>query len=266
MSFKFRFFSFVFSLALVPGSSNAHELMVFASRHSLPESGGESTIYLCNGHRFPVDELLEAEAIERYDMVSPAEATSTLQRKGLSIHANVVDFKQAGVYTVVASRKPSIWTYLTDAQGERHITRGSKIDHEGKKMDTSTRYSMFAKTLVVVGKPCEAAPKPVGMTVEIIPLDGPAKWLANKDIRFQVLENGKPVPSVDVVARNVGFKPDNAWNYATETSEKGEFSIRPNCPGTWIVGIEFKKPSPDEARREYDFASFATTLTFEVLP
>ena len=145
--------------------------------------------------------------------------------------------------------------------------RRSKLDYREKKIETSTRYSEFAKTLVVVGEPDESPLKPVGLEVEIIPVDGPARWQTNKDIRFQVLQNGKPVSmTVPVVARSLGFKPDDAWSYATDSSRKGEFTIRPDRPGTWIVGIEYRNLMLDDTRKEYDFAWFSTTLTFEVLP
>lgn len=266
MAYRLHFMAFVVGTMAATSTAGAHELKVFASRPMLPEGGGKSTIFLCEGHRVPVDELLEARTIDRYDLVSPAGMKSTLKTSGLSIQANVVELREAGVHTVVASRKPGVWTYILDGRGERRLMRGSKRDHAGEPIETSTHYSEFAKTLVVVGKPGEVAPKAAGLAVEIVPLDGPARWLAHRDIRFQVLQDGKAVPIVPVVARQVGFKPDDAWSYATETSKKGEFSIRPDRAGTWIVGIEYRTLMRDDRRDEYDFASFATTLTFEVLP
>ena len=267
VTFRCSFMALVVNAMVVTTIAHAHDqLKVFASRSTLPASGGKSTIFLCEGHSVPVDELLKGESIARYDLFSPGGTKSALQTSGVSIQANVVEFKEPGVHTVVASRRPSVWTWVFDEKGERKFMRGSKLDHRGEKIETSTRYSEFAKTLVVVGKPDESALKPVGLAVEIIPVDGPAKWLANNDIRFQVLEDGKPVPSVPVVARSLGFKPDDAWNYATDSNRNGEFAIRPDRTGTWIVAIDYRKLMLDDTRKEYDFAWFSTTLTFEVLP
>ncbi len=254
------------ALAGMASSSSAHELKVFASRQVIPESGGKSTIYLGWGHRVPVDELIDEAVIERYDLIAPGGSATPLKKSGVSIQANVVEFKDAGVHTVVACRKPSIWTYVLEDDGNRRLKRGSKIDHAGAKIESGTHYEEFAKTLILVGKPGGDAPKPAGLPVEIVPLDGPAKWTANKDIRFQILQDGKPVPIVDVLARKVGFKPDDAWNYATESNRNGEFTIRPDRPGTWIVGVEFRKLTKGATREQFDFESFATTLTFEVGP
>ena len=202
MTFRCSFVALVVGATVVTTAAHAHDqLKVFASRSTVPASGGKSTIFLCEGHAAPVDELLVAESITRYDLFSPGGKKSGLQTSGVSIQANVVELKEPGVHSVVASRRPSVWTWVFDEQGERKFLRGSKLDHRGKKIETSTRYAEFAKTLVVVGKPEESTLKPVGLLVEIIPVDAPARWRANNDIRFQVLEDGKPVPSVPVVAQ-----------------------------------------------------------------
>ena len=202
----------VVGLGIAGATASAHELKVFSSRSTLPEKGGKATVYLCEGHRVPVNELLEAESIQRFELVAPGGAKSLLQTGGVSIQANVVNLTEPGVYTVAASRKPTIWTYVLDDQGERKLTRGTKLDHRAKKIETATRYSEFAKTLIVVGKAGGAAPRPVGLMAEIVPLDGPADWRSNRDIRFQLVEDRKPVP----------FAP---WSPAPSASS-------PTTPGT----------------------------------
>ena len=148
---------------VVTTTARAHdELKVFASRSTLPASGGKSTIFLSEGHALPVDELLAAESIVRYDLFSPGGTKSELQISGISIQANVVQFKERGVHSVVAARRPSVWTWVIDEKGERKFMRRSKLDYREKKIETSTRYSEFAKTLVVVGEPDESPLKPVG--------------------------------------------------------------------------------------------------------
>ena len=102
---------------------------------------------------------------------------------------------------------------------------------------------------------------------EIVPLDGPADWRSNRDIRFQLVEDRKPVPFAH------GGRPHRRLQARrrlelrqTETNKKGEFTIRADRTGIWIIGIEYRKLMLDDTRNEYDFAQFATTLTFEVLP
>jgi uncharacterized GH25 family protein len=259
----------VIGLALtvaVATTAAAHEIKVFASRQALPEGGGKATVYLSWGHRVPVDELVDAAPIERYDLIGPDGKATALKKEGVSLQTNAVEFKDAGVHTAVVTRKPSVYTYVLGDDGERQLKRGPKTEHAGGKIESGTRYQQAGKALIVVGKPGDAAPKPIGLPVEINPLDGPAKWAANADVRFQIVLYGKPVPTAEVQARYVGFKPDEAWCYATESDRKGEFAVRPERAGTWVVKVNVKRLTQGKTREEYDFESYTATLTLEVRP
>lgn len=120
--------------------------------------------------------------------------------------------------------------------------------------------------MIVVGEPGTAAPKAIGLPVEIVPLAGPARWKAGQDMPFQVLLHGKPLPTAEVHARFVGFKPDDAWSYATESNRRGEFSIRPGQAGTWLVRVTAKQLTQGSVREQYDFEGYTATLSLEVLP
>lgn len=262
----FLFIVVAVTSAGIAASACAHEMKVFASRQAIPEAGGKATIYLAWGHRVPVDDLTDAAAIERYDLIAPGGTATPLKKDGVSLQANAVELKDEGIHTAVACRKASIYTYVLDGEGDRQLKRGPKTDHAGAKIESATRYQQCAKALIVVGKPGTAAPKAVGLPVEIVPLDGPAKWVANADIRFQILQDGKPVPTAEVQARNIGFKPDDAWCYATESNRKGEFTVRPGQAGTWVVKVTVKRLTQGTTRQQYDFESFTATLTLEVQP
>jgi uncharacterized GH25 family protein len=255
------------SLALcsLSQTGEAHDLKVFASRQTLPANGGETTIYISAGHRSPVDDLIEADAIGRYDLISPTGTKTVLEKSAGGIHANQVRLTEPGVHSVVVSKKPSVWTYVLEGE-TRKLKEGSKKDHSGASIDFGTHYEDFGKTLVVVGKRTDQVPGPVGLDVEIVPLDPPSSWKPGQDIRFRVIKNGKPVPIATVLARYLGSKPDDAWNYATESNRNGEFTIRPSQAGTWIIGIEFRNLTKGEIRDLYDFEANSTTLTFEVEP
>lgn len=251
--------------AVVSNTSIAHDIKVFSSRHSLPE-GGKATIFLSWGHRVPVDDLVDTLPIERYDLIVPKGDVIALKKDGISLQANAVEFKGDGVYTAVVTRKASVYTYILGDDGERQLKRGSKTEHTKSKIDSATRYQQTGKALIVVGNPGGVAPKPIGLPVEINPLEGPAKWTANADIRFQIILDGKPVPNAEVHARDIGFKPDDAWSYATESNRKGEFTVRPSHSGTWVVKVNVKNLTHCKTREEYDFESYTATLTFEVRP
>lgn len=253
-------------LAVQSAPVAGHEIKVFSSRHTLPGGGGKATVYLSWGHRLPVDELVDATPVERYELVAPDGTATALKKEGMSLQENVVEFKAAGVHSVVVTRKPSVYTYVLGEEGDRQLKRGPKTEHPPEKVESGTHYLQAGKALIVVGKPGDTVPKPLGLPVEISPLDGPAKWVVGKDVRFQITLDGKPVPVADVQARSVGFKPDDAWCYATESDRKGEFTIRPDRAGTWVLKVTVKKLTKGKTRDEYDFEASTATLVLEVQP
>lgn len=248
-------------------STAAHELKIFSSRHAIAEPSGKATVYLAWGHRLPVDELTDAAAVPRYDWIAPDGTTTALKKEGVSLQENVITLSSPGLHTLVADRAPSIYSYVVNDAGERQLKRGSKADQAaGANVESGTRYVQSAKSLIIVGAPDQTVPRPVGMPIEIIPMEGAALWKPGRDIRFQVLLNGKPIPVADIDARYVGFKPDDAWCYSTETNKSGEFVLRAQQAGTWAVRATVKKLTKGDLRDQYDFEAFTATLTFEVQP
>jgi uncharacterized GH25 family protein len=100
--------------------------------------------------------------------------------------------------------------------------------------------------------------------MEIVPLDGPSRWTSGAPLQFQVLLEGKPLAFADLTARYVGFTPDDAWCYATQTNREGIARVRASQPGTWVIKVHYKRPTSGPIHDQYDFDSFMTTLTFEV--
>jgi uncharacterized GH25 family protein len=244
----------------------AHELKVFASQYHLSEDTSKATVYLSWGHRVPVDELTDAATVERYDWLRPEGKATALKVEGKTLQANVVQGKEAGVYQVVVTRKPSVFTYVLDEEGNRQMKRGPRSSHEGAKIDSAVRSLQSAKTLLCVGKPSDKAPPPAGLPLEIVPVQGPTGWKARGEVRFRVLLAGKPLASAPVLARSLTFKPENAWNYATTSDRKGEFTVVPDAAGTWLIKVNTKQAADPKLRGEYDQESLTTTLSLEVQP
>lgn len=265
--FRTRVFAVVLLMGLLPNfAAQAHDIKVLASRWYLPEGEAKTTIYLSWGHRLPVDDLIDASSLIRYDLVGPKGGTTPLAKADVSLQTNVMVLKEPGVHQAIVDRKSSIYTYVFDSEGTRQLKRGPKSAITEGKIDTASRYQQCAKALIVLGKPSDEAPKAIGQTFEIVPLDGPSKWTKNSAIRFRVLLEGKPVSAAEVTARYVGFRPDDAWGYATTSNRSGEFEIRPNHPGTWVTRVHVQRLTQGKLREEYDFDSFTATLSFEVRP
>jgi uncharacterized GH25 family protein len=256
----------VIALAATPAFS--HELKVFASQQSMPEAGGKSTVYLSWGHRVPVDDLIDGSSLEKYEIVGPDGVRVALKSEGISLHGHSVVLDKAGVTQVAVVRKPSVFTYVLDRDGVRQFKRGGKTKVTEGKIDTAMRSVTCGKAMIVVGKPGNTTAKPLGHPIEILPLEAPSKWTANEDLKFQIVFDGKPVftdlPTVE--ARSIGLKPDAAWSFTTKANKNGEFNIRPDKPGIWILKVNVKRPAAESDRVEFDQESFTATLTLEVLP
>ena len=257
------------ALALVLGLAafaSAHTIKVFASKQVVEEAGGKTTVYLSWGDRVPVDDLIDASALDRYDLLTPVNTTTALKKEELSLQTNVVELKDPGLYQVLVARKPATYTTIIDEDGKKQVKRGPKTAIKEGKIDSSLRSVQTGKSIILVGRNVTAAPKPAGLPVEIVPLDAPAAWKTGKAVRFQVLLDGKPLAGAEFKARPLGFKPDNAWSYATTTNRQGIATVYPNQVGTWIFNAHSKLPTAGATREQYDFDSYTSTLSLEIEP
>lgn len=252
------------ALILTP-TSQAHDLKVMASRLAA-NPGDQETIYLSYGHVLPVDSPLDGETLQDYQLLTPSGSVQVLNREGTSLHANVVQVEEEGLYQAAATRKPSVYSVVADANGNHQHIRKPKNQITEGTIERSARSHQFAKALMVSGANADQAVKPLGHELEIIPVDAPNDWRSGRDLAFRVLFRGKPLASGDLVATYVGFKPDNAWCYATSTDAKGVANVRPSQPGTWIIRVRTQLPAARAHQEEYDVESYGATLVLEVRP
>jgi len=257
--------SLLFLALAAQASVWGHDLKILTNRPSLPDVDGKVTVYLSWGHRLPVDELVDGSTLERYDIIAPAGKATALPKEGTSLHAHVAELKENGVHSVVAGRKSSIHTYVIDDDGQKKFKRGPKSAHVGAKIDSAVRSTQSARAIVVVGSPGDEAPKATGLHVEIVPMDGPARWKANGELRLKVLHRGQPLAGATIEARSLSFD-DDAPRMKAETNSQGEVTLRPKQAGVWIVKSTHKTPAAEASRTEYDVESLTTTLSLEVRP
>jgi len=244
----------------------AHEMKVLASRLVLTKPGDRTTVYLSWGHALPVDDLTDSKALERYEHLTPSGKVGGLKFEGVSMQANVIELKEEGVHQMIAARKPGLYTFVFDAEGNRVFKRGPKSAVKEGTIDYGMREQQFAKALIVVGKPKTEAVKSADLPIEIVPVEGPAAWRGGQMVRFRVLCEGKLLAHEQVRATYVGFRPDTAWCFASDTDEEGIVSVRVKEPGTWVLRAERRKLAAGKDRDEYDYDILTATLTLEVRP
>jgi uncharacterized GH25 family protein len=243
--------------------ARAHELKVFASKLAVDKPGVKTTVYLSWGERIPVDDLIDGKTLERFEFLTPDGKVSLLKTNGVSLQTNVEELRDMGLHEIVVGKKPTVYTFVFEKDGKRSLKLCPKTEIKEGRIDYAGRSVQSAKAFIVVGA-CHKPPKPAGLPMEIVPLDPPSRWAKGASLHFQVLLEGKPIPFVNVQARYVGFTPDDAWCYATDTNREGIAHIRPSHPGTWVILVHHKRPTSGALHDQYDFDSFMTTLTFEV--
>lgn len=245
--------------------ARAHDMKVMASR-LVTAPGDTDTVYISYGHILPVDGQIDGDTLDEYLLRTPSGSVVYLKKEGVSLQANEVHVEEDGVYQAVASRKPAVYTEVVDGKGNHTHVRGPKSSIKEGTVDHALQSHQFSKALLVSGTRVDKPVEPLGHDLEIVPLEAPSAWRNGQDLQFQVLFKGKPLRSGDLVARPIGFKPDNAWSYATSTGTKGIATIRPSQPGTWVLRVRTQKPARAEEQARFDYDSYTATLVLEIKP
>jgi uncharacterized GH25 family protein len=278
---RFRTWLAVGMLFVVPvAACPAHDLKVMSDRLTV-ERGEQATISISWGHLLPLDAPIDAGSLSRYDLRSPSESVAPLEKQGVSMQSNEVQLEEEGVYQAVAVRKPSIFTVVVDENGRHRHHRGPKtsVDPKAGTIDHAALSRQYARTLIVSGSPQEEPVAASGLPLEIVPLEAPAAWRGGRDLRFQVLFEGRPVAGEDLVVSVVGVQPTADAEADTDTDagapksptvttdEKGVATVSDTQPGVWVLRLRLRRPTADErTREEYDFESHTATLVLEIRP
>ena len=210
------------------------------------------------GHNFasPVGNVMyKQKGLEKIYMLDPD--ANELKIKPI----NEIEFsvekplKKNGAYLAVVMRKESFYTKTANG----HNLQSKK----GLKDVIQCSYcGMYAKAVVDVEKGGgKNLTKPVGHTLEIVPLEDPADLREGDYMPVKVLYNNEPLKT-ELYATYVGFSTENAWAYTTKTNKQGMGRIKMLKSGIWLIKAGHTVPYPDP--EECDQYSYSATLTFEV--
>ncbi|MFV9690880.1 MAG: DUF4198 domain-containing protein [Desulfobacteria bacterium] len=249
------------SLALVLGvfsmPASAHFIWINAGDYTPPiKTPVRFTIGWGHAFASPVGNVMhKQEGLERIYLLDPDG--NELRIKPINEIEFTLDkpLKKNGAYLAVATRKEGFVTKT--AEGYK---RQSK---KGLKDIIQCSYSgMYAKAVIDVEKGGgKNLAKPLGHTLEIVPLEDPADLREGDYMPVKVLYNNEPL-SIELYATYVGFSTENAWAYTTKTNKEGIGRIKMLKSGIWLIKAGHTAPYPDP--EECDQYSYSATLTFEV--
>ena len=249
------------SLALILGvfsiPASAHFMWINAGDYT-PSTKRPVKFTIGWGHNFasPVGNVLyKQEGLDKIYMLDPNGNKLKIEP------INEIEFKverplkKEGTYLALAKRKEGFFTKTTEGY-KRQSKKGLK------NVVQCGYYGMYAKAIVDVEKgEGKIFSRPVGHTLEIVPLEDPACLKEGDYLPIKVLYKNEPLRA-ELYATYVGFSTEGAWAYTARTNKEGVGRIKMLESGIWMIKVGHKVPYPDP--KECDQYSYTATLTFEV--
>jgi len=271
----FRKTAIVAIFILTAGAACAQDVWLIPDFSARP--GATLRIALHGGARFPKGDasLTEADVVR----LQLHTARGTAEIAALRAAAGAVEAQavagEAGAQVIAAELKPrpvelsarEFSDYLAREGLQAVIdarARSKKEDVPGKMMQT-----WFAKSIVFAGEgPSDAAARPTGLKLEIVPLRSPDSARPGEKLALQVLFDGKPLGGAQIAAVTDGFAketvPDEDFTFTTRTGYEGIAYVPLAAPGTWLVRLVHMTAA--EAGRPHDWEGYGASLTFRIPP
>ena len=149
--------------------------------------------------------------------------------------------------------KPASFEEYLKEEGLGHIVQARAQRGEADKPGNE-RYTMYTKTIFVVGAPSDAYRTVVGLPLEIVPEKDPYRLQAGESLPVRVLLRGAPAANLDIRATAAGGKTQ----VVGKTDSNGRLNV-PVTPGRWRLHTIHMERGAD-----VDWESVWTTLTFEI--
>lgn len=239
------------ALALLAGTALAHDLWITVDP---PQAGLPLHIMAGFGHTFPADQGTEAEMLVPAYLVGPQGRVET--KAGAKNDFVTAGPLKPGSYLAVSGRKAQWFTKSPEGYQD-------KPKNQVPEAVRCVRSAKYAKAIVNVGAPAGDVSRPVGQTLEIVPLANPASLKAGAELAVQVLFEGKPLAHCQLLATFAGFSTrENTFAFATTTDKEGQALVKLWHSGLWLVLAKHELPFANPA--ECDKYLHSAALTFSL--
>lgn len=158
--------------------------------------------------------------------------------------------------------EPKIFAEYIAGEGFRSVSalrskRGLE-DEDGREL-----YSRYAK--LFIGKVGDAASKPLGHALEIVPEIDPSSLKPGEPLKVTILFKGKPLSDVQIAAVYSGAKlKGHEFPVVTRTDDQGKASLKLDRGALWYARLIHMEEAQNDP--EVDWRSYFATMTFEIPP
>ena len=232
----------VFSIGALfyPGAADAHALWInmtdYHPAFDAEKALAKTKLYMGWGHHFPVDGYVSEGDFNRIWLTTPGGGEKPVKLETTGFAASELKLAEEGLYLIGVTRHASYNTKYRDGAGE---TQSVKKDMTGLSNVVSSTYSQqFAKTLFCVGDEMAGAfDRPLGQTLEIVPLENPYTLANNTggSLPVMVLFEGEPAAHIKLYAKYGGFSQTDESSCAAMTDANGVAHLRITHWGPWVV-------------------------------
>ena len=253
------------------GVANAHDFWIEAE---IPESAYADTVSVIaktgHGvdqsnwpivpHRITTLRSIGADAVQDHQSaISAAAQTGRFAFTDLSPGAHILAIESGNSYSELPAE--AFEAYIEE-EGilpiTRHRTRTGTSGDPGKEL-----YSRRGKTLVNVGTQRDANPhltKPIGMTLEITPLQDPFKVASGSSIQVQVQYQGRAIEDATIHVTKLD-EPDVSTTLRTAADGIAELSEVSS--GRWLFHTVWSSPA-EGLLNGADYITVFSSLTFDI--
>jgi len=258
-------FTFVFLFSF---NALAHEYW-FEPETFFPAPNEKTVVRLYVGDGLTKDreerpfQLAKTTMFQIFSMNQPLDLKSSLTDEALPIYNFSAD--KSGNYLLAMERN---WSYIKlEPQKFEDYLREDGMEYisaERAKLGETAkegreRYSRFIKSLLQVGDQRDKTyKKPVGLKLEITPLENPYSKKIGDQLKFQVLFDGKPLADRTIFADN-----RSSQTQQMKTDKNGKITVKLDQSGLWLVRLVTMRRCQSDCG-EADWGSFWGAFSFGV--
>lgn len=257
------------SVFITNAGASAHDFWLEPSQFHA-ETVGEQAVSVRIGH--PEDRSAWPLSPERLISVRAIGPTGLSdQQRYYSTNDRTLTFKpeEPGLHWFMIETQDAISELPADAFNsyldEEHLTaiQAHRVFERETDMSGVERYSRRGKTLIAVGDWEETGTdhvtRPLGLTLEIIPLENPLRLASGEQLPLQVRYRGQPLSGAQIKVIRLDEKAETENHL---TGDDGLVTVSRPSEGRWMYHVVWGTALPDFY--DQDFDTIFSSLTFEI--